>query len=61
MRWLRIAKGLTVGLLTLLFVLSSHAQPSAGWSTLLDTQANLQLSDVRSARYQNQLSPTDLD
>lgn len=61
MRWLRIAKGLTVGLLTLLFVLSAHAQPSAGWSTLLDTQANLQLSDVRSARFQNQLSPTDLD
>ena len=61
MRWLRIAKGFTVGLLTLLFVLSAHAEPSAGWSTLLDNQANLQLSDVRSARYQNEFSPTGLD
>jgi len=60
-RWLRIAKGFTVGLLTLLFVLSAHAEPSAGWSTLLDNQANLQLSDVRSARYQNEFSPTGLD
>lgn len=61
MRWLRIAKSLTAGLFTLLFVLSAHAEPSAGWATLLDTQANLQLSDVRSARYQNQFSPIDLD
>jgi CheY-like chemotaxis protein len=59
-RWLRIAKGLTVGLLTLLFMLSAHAEQSAGWSTLLDDQASLQLSDIRSARYQNQFSPTEL-
>ena len=61
MRWLRIAKSLTVGLLALLFALSAHAEPSAGWSTLLDNQASLQLSDVRSARYQNEFSPTGLD
>ena len=62
MRWLRIAKHLAVGLITLLFVLSAHAhQSSSGWSTLLDSQASLELNDVRSARYENQFSPIDLN
>jgi CheY-like chemotaxis protein/signal transduction histidine kinase len=60
-RWLRIAIGFTVGLLTLLCMLPAYAEQGAGWSTLLDDQANLQLSDVRSARYVNQFSPVDLD
>lgn len=60
MRWLRIAIGSTVGLLTLLFMLSAQAEQSAGWSALFDDQADLQLNDIRSARYQNQFSPTEL-
>ncbi|HEX8543483.1 MAG TPA: response regulator [Pseudomonas sp.] len=60
MRWLRIAKRLTVGVLTLLFMLTAQAEQSAGWSTLLDSQADLQLSDIRSARFENAFSPIDL-
>ncbi|MFS2159930.1 response regulator [Pseudomonas sp. Pseusp122] len=60
MRWLRIAIGSTVGLLTLLFMLSAQAEQGAGWSALFDDQADLQLSDIRSARYQNQFSPIEL-
>jgi len=60
-RWLRIAIGFTVSLLTLLCMLPAYAEQSGGWSTLLDDQADLQLSDVRSARYLNQFSPIDLD
>ncbi|MEB0093341.1 response regulator [Pseudomonas sp. CCI4.2] len=61
MRWLRIAIGFTLSLLTLLCMLPSYAEQRGGWSTLLDDQASLQLSDVRSARYVNQFSPIDLD
>lgn len=61
MRWLRIAIGFTVSLLTLLCMLPAYAEQSGGWSTLLDDQATLRLSDVRSARYLNQFSPIDLD
>ena len=49
-----------MGLLTLLFMLSAQAEQSAGWSALFDDQADLQLSDIRSARYQNQFSPIEL-
>ena len=61
MRWLRIATGFTATLLTLLCMLPAYADQGAGWSILLDDQANLQLSDVRSARYVNQFSPIELD
>ncbi|MGV8918257.1 MAG: response regulator [Pseudomonas sp.] len=61
MRWLRIATGFTVTLLTLLCMLPAYAEQSGGWSTLLDDQASLQLNDVRSARYLNQFSPVELD
>ncbi|MDB5983698.1 MAG: sensor histidine kinase/response regulator [Pseudomonas sp.] len=61
MRWLRIAIGFTVSLLTLLCMLPAYAEQSGGWSMLLDDQADLQLSDVRSARYLNQFSPIELD
>ena len=40
------------------------AEHDGGWTVLLDEQANLQLSDVRSERYRNQFSPlvlTELD
>lgn len=60
MRWLRIAIASTVGLMTLLFMLSANAQHGGGWSVLLDSNASLQLSDVRSARYENQFSPVEL-
>ena len=33
------------------------AEHDGGWTVLLDEQANLQLSDVRSERYRNQFSP----
>lgn len=33
------------------------AEQDGGWTVLLDEQANLQLSDVRSERYRNQFSP----
>ena len=59
-RWLRTAVASLIGSMTLLFMLCAHAEHSGGWSVLLDDQAKLQLSDVRSARYQNQFSPVEL-
>ncbi|WP_460118456.1 hybrid sensor histidine kinase/response regulator [Pseudomonas sp. S2_C03] len=61
MRWLRIAIGFTVTLMTLLFMLSAQAAQGSGWAVLLDEQGDLQLSDIRSTRYINQFSPTELD
>lgn len=61
MRWLRIAIGLTVTLLTMLCMLPAQAAPGSGWAVLLDEQGDLTLSDIRSARYTNQFSPIDLD
>lgn len=61
MRWLRIAIGLTVSLLTLLCLFPATADSGSGWVVLLDDQASLQLSDVRSERYRNQFSPIELD
>jgi len=60
-RWLRIAIGFTVTLMTLLFMLSAQAAQGSGWAVLLDEQGDLQLSDIRSTRYINQFSPTELD
>ncbi|MDD0977397.1 hybrid sensor histidine kinase/response regulator [Pseudomonas fontis] len=60
MRWLRIAIGLTVSLLTLLCLYPAMAESGSGWAVLLDDQASLQLSDVRSERYRNQFSPIEL-
>uniref|UniRef100_A0A1I7YHP0 Glycinamide ribonucleotide synthetase n=1 Tax=Steinernema glaseri TaxID=37863 RepID=A0A1I7YHP0_9BILA len=48
-----IAIGLTVSLLTLLCLFPATADSGSGWSVLLDDQANLQLSDIRSERYRN--------
>jgi len=59
-RRLRIATALIVSLLTLLCLLPASAEQGGGWSVLLDEQANLQLSDVRSDRYRSQFSPTTL-
>lgn len=61
MRWLRIAIGFTVTLLTLLCMLPAQAAQGSGWAVLLDEQGDLQLSDIRSARYTNQFSPVELD
>ncbi|VVO21773.1 hybrid sensor histidine kinase/response regulator [Pseudomonas fluorescens] len=61
MRWLRIAIGLTVSLLTLLCLLPAQAAQGSGWAVLLDETADLQLSDIRSARYTNQFSPIELN
>ncbi|WP_392885094.1 response regulator [Pseudomonas migulae] len=61
MRWLRIAIGLTVTLLTLLCMLPAQAAQGSGWAVLLDEQGDLQLSDIRSARYTNQFSPIELE
>lgn len=61
MRWLRIAIGLTATLLTLLCMLPAQAAQGSGWSVLLDEQGDLQLSDIRSARFTNQFSPIELD
>lgn len=61
MRRLRIAIALIVSLLTLLCLPQASANDGAGWSVLLDEQANLALSDVRSARYRNQFSPLLLE
>ncbi|APC16082.1 hybrid sensor histidine kinase/response regulator [Pseudomonas frederiksbergensis] len=61
MRWLRIAIGFTVTLLTLLCMLPAQAAQGSGWAVLLDEQADLQLSDIRSTRYTNQFSPIELD
>ena len=60
MRRPRNAITLIVSLLALLCLCSAHAEQSSGWSVLLDGQANLQLSDVRSQRYQNEFSPIEL-
>ncbi|HAB03180.1 MAG TPA: hybrid sensor histidine kinase/response regulator, partial [Pseudomonas sp.] len=60
MRRLRIATALIVSLLTLLCLRAASADDGVGWSALLDEQANLQLSDVRSDRYRSQFSPTTL-
>ena len=61
MRWLRIAIGLTVSLLTtLLCLLPVHAAQGSNWSALSDPRGDLQLSDVRSARMSNQFSPIEL-
>nr|WP_286670939.1 hybrid sensor histidine kinase/response regulator [Pseudomonas quebecensis] len=61
-RWLRIAIGFTVSLLTLLCLLPAQAAAQgSGWAVLLDEQADLQLSDIRSSRYTNQFSPIELD
>jgi signal transduction histidine kinase/DNA-binding response OmpR family regulator len=60
-RWLRIAIGFTVTLLTLLCMLPAQATQGSGWAVLLDEQGDLQLSDIRSARYTNQFSPIELD
>ncbi|MBV4533090.1 response regulator [Pseudomonas sp. SWRI107] len=57
---LRIATALIVSLLALLCLFPAHADQD-GWSALLDEQASLQLSDVRSERYRNQFSPVGLD
>lgn len=61
MRWLRIAIGFTVTLLTLLCMLPVQAAQGSGWAVLLDEQGDLQLSDIRSTRYTNQFSPIELD
>ncbi|WP_312936343.1 response regulator [Pseudomonas sp.] len=61
MRRLRIAIVLFVSLLTSLCLPAASANESAGWSMLLDEQANLQLSDVRSARYLTQFAPQPLE
>lgn len=61
MRWLRTALGFTVTLLTLLCLNPALAAQGSGWAVLLDEQADLQLSDIRSPRYTNQFSPIELD
>ncbi|MCX7080913.1 MAG: response regulator [Pseudomonas sp.] len=61
MRWLRIAIGFTVSLLTLLCLLPVQAAQGSGWAVLLDETADLQLSDIRSARFTNQFSPIELN
>jgi signal transduction histidine kinase/CheY-like chemotaxis protein len=42
-------------------MLPALAAQGSGWAVLLDEQGDLQLSDIRSARYTNQFSPTELD
>ncbi|WP_462401422.1 hybrid sensor histidine kinase/response regulator [Pseudomonas sp. Marseille-QA0332] len=61
MRRLRIAIVLIFSALTLLCLQPAAASQGAGWSVLLDEQANLQLSDIRSDRYRNQFSPLRLE
>ena len=60
MRWLRTAIGFTAGLLALLCVFSAQAESAGGWSMLLDEDGRLQLTDVRSERFQNQFAPVQL-
>jgi CheY-like chemotaxis protein len=60
-RWLRIAIGFTVTLLTLLCTHAALAAQGSGWAVLLDDQGDLQLSDIRSSRYTNQFSPIELE
>lgn len=62
MRWLRIATGFIVSLLTaMLIFLPAHAAQGSSWSVLSDPEGTLQISDVRSARFANQFSPVELD
>lgn len=61
MRRLRIAIVLIFSALTLLCLPPATANQGDGWAVLLDEQANLQLSDVRSDRYRHQFSPLRLD
>ncbi|WP_324726591.1 7TM-DISM domain-containing protein, partial [Pseudomonas chlororaphis] len=61
MRWLRTAIGFTVTLLTLLCLIPAQAAQGSNWAVLLDEQADLQLSDIRSPRYTNQFSPIELE
>jgi len=42
-------------------MLPASAAQGSGWAVLLDEQGDLQLNDIRSARYTNQFSPTELD
>jgi signal transduction histidine kinase/CheY-like chemotaxis protein len=42
-------------------MLPALAAKGSGWAVLLDEQGDLQLSDIRSARYTNQFSPIELD
>lgn len=60
MRWFRIAITSTVGLLSLLLLLSAHAA-GTGWSSLLDEQGSLSIAEVRAAQQQNQFSPREPD
>jgi CheY-like chemotaxis protein/signal transduction histidine kinase len=57
---LRNATGLLIGLLTLLVVLGAQAGQGSGWSMLIDDQASLQLTDLRSERFENQFAPVEL-
>jgi len=59
-RWLRIAISSIVCALTLLCAYPALAESGSGWSVLLDEHAHLQLSDVRSERFQNQFGPLEL-
>ncbi|MDU7556680.1 MAG: 7TM-DISM domain-containing protein, partial [Pseudomonas sp.] len=62
MRWLRIAIGITVSLLTtLLCLMPAHAASGGSWSMLSDPQGDLQLSDVRSARLNSQFTSIELE
>ncbi|MBD8492752.1 response regulator [Pseudomonas syringae] len=60
MRWLRIAIASTIGLLSLLVLLSAQAA-ATGWSSLLDDKGNLPLDEVRAAQQLNQFSPREPD
>ena len=62
MRWLRIAIGLIVSLLTgLLCLMPLQAAQASSWAVFSDPAGDLQLSDVRSARFANQFSPIELE
>ncbi|KQB55358.1 histidine kinase [Pseudomonas endophytica] len=62
MRWLRIAIGITVSLLTTwLCLMPAHAASGTSWSLLSDPQGDLQLSDIRSERMNSQFIPIELE
>ncbi|MCU1728367.1 response regulator [Pseudomonas sp. 7P_10.2_Bac1] len=62
MRWLRIAIGITVSLLTtLLCLMPAHAASGGNWSMLSDPQGDLQLSDIRSGRLNSQFTSIELE
>ena len=42
-------------------MLPAQAAQGSGWALLLDEQGDLQLSDIRSARFTNQFSPIELE